>query len=194
MSNSDQNAVTTEPALTKLDILKARADELGMSYHPSIGEATLKTKLDKFVKEHTTKQKPVKPIVQPQVVRPLTARELKNMRIKEATRLVRVRLTCMDPAKKDWEGEIFTVSNSIVPTIKKYIPFNAEDGWHIPQMMLNMLREKKCTVFKTVKGPRGEKIRKSSDISTFAIEELPPLTRDELKDLAKRQAMAGNIG
>ena len=44
----------------------------------------------------------------------------------------------MNPTKKEWEGEIITVSNALVAvTVKKYIPFAAEDGWHVPQISLN---------------------------------------------------------
>ncbi|RLD76719.1 MAG: hypothetical protein DRJ15_14850, partial [Bacteroidetes bacterium] len=102
---------------------------------------------------------------------------------KEANALVRVRVTCMNPNKKDWEGEIYTVSNTVVGTIRKYVPFNAENGWHVPQFILTAMREKKCQIFKTVKGPRGNKIRKGSIISELNIEVMPPLTVKEIDDL-----------
>ncbi len=38
--------------------------------------------------------------------------------IREANSLVRCRISCMNPAKKDWPGEIFTVSNAVVGTVR----------------------------------------------------------------------------
>jgi len=199
MSKSDQTAVTTEPAIDmELVELKERSTQLGMPFHPSIGKENLKKKLKAFIKKQQKAAKKVQPqTVEPTnvtpIVPPKTQEQLIAEKVKAANRLIRCRVTCMDPNKKDWEGEIITVSNSIVPTIKKYISFTA-DAWHIPQMILNVMKEKKCTVFKTVKGPRGEKIRKGYQVAAYNIEMLDPLTEDELDELAKQQALAGNIG
>jgi len=99
----------------------------------------------------------------------------------------------MNPDKKEWEGEVFTASNSIIPTQKKFVPFNAENGWHVPQIILNMIKERQCQVFKTVKGPRGEKIRKGVLVPEFSVEILDALTQNDLNDLAKTQAVANNL-
>jgi hypothetical protein len=111
---------------------------------------------------------------------------------KEAQRLVRVRITCMNPNKKDWDGEIFTVSNSVVGTLRKYVPFNAEDGWHIPSMMLDFLRDKQF-VQHYVERKNGQEINRHKLVKEFAIEVLEPLTEEELKELAQRQAMARSV-
>lgn len=123
---------------------------------------------------------------------------MKRVRQKrEALKLIRVRITCMNPAKKEWEGEIFTVGNATIGTVKKFIPFNAEEGWHIPSIMLEMLRERKCQIFVTKKtaGPKAGavSVREGKLIREFAIEVLPPLTDAEMADLAQRQAMSGAI-
>ena len=74
--------------------------------------------------------------------------------------------------------------------MKRYVPYNAEDGWHVEQILLNQLRERQCQIFVTEKDSRGNKIRKGKLIREFAIEVLDPLTEEELHDLAQRQAMA----
>lgn len=111
--------------------------------------------------------------------------------MKEATKLVRIRVTCMNPAKKEWEGEIFTVGNSVIGTHKRFVPFNADEGWHVPQIMLDMIKNRECQVFITEKSKHGVSVRRGKLIKEFAVEVLPPLTEEELKDLAQRQAMAG---
>jgi hypothetical protein len=40
---------------------------------------------------------------------------------------------------------------------------------------------------------RGNKVRKGKLIKEFAIEELPPLTKEELAELAQRQAMSKSV-
>lgn len=96
----------------------------------------------------------------------------------------------MNPNKRSWEGEIVSVGSAKLGTFKKFIPFNAEEGYHIPQIIFDELKNRKCTIFVSGKGPRGEKITKSKLINEFALEVLPPLGAEELKVLASRQALA----
>lgn len=107
-----------------------------------------------------------------------------------ANELVRINVTCMNPAKKEWAGEIFTVGNNAVGTIKKFVPFNTEDGWHVPRMILQVMQARQCQIFYTEKQKNGIKVRKGKLIKEFGIEILPPLTEEELEELARRQAMA----
>ena len=113
--------------------------------------------------------------------------------IAEATKLIRIRLTCMDPNKKGWTGEIFTVSNDIVGTVRKFVPFNAEKGYHVPNIIYKHLKRKKRQEFRTIKTRKGMDIKQGYLVPAFAIEVLPPLTHTELKDLAQRQAMNRSI-
>lgn len=164
----------------ELTSLKARADLMGISYHPSIGLEKLREKVNAALA-----------VEKPGAAEEDEAAQRRRM-IEEATKLVRVRVNCMNPAKKEWSGEIITVGNSVVGTHKKYIPFNAEDGWHIPHIMYEALLGRECQVFVTVTDSRGNKSRKGRIIKEFAVEVLPPLTQEELAELARRQAMAGN--
>ena len=113
---------------------------------------------------------------------------------KSASELMRIRVTCMNPAKKEWEGEIFTVGNAVVGTFKKYVPFNADEGWHVPRIIYEQLKDRECQVFTTVRDSRGNSTRKGKLIKEFAIEVLPNLTEEEIKELAQRQAMAKSVG
>lgn len=109
---------------------------------------------------------------------------------KEANKLVRVKITCMNPAKKEWKGEIFSVTNAIFGTIKKFIPYNVEaaDAYHVPQVLLDLMREKEYQAFSTVR-VKGVDTKKPRQVKEFAIEVLPPLTQAELDAIAKKQYM-----
>jgi hypothetical protein len=177
----------------ELESLKARADTMGVQYHPSIGLDKLKEKVDAKMAEQAPAPEPeptVAPapkMVQKPTEAPKPAVSAARQKRREAAALVRISITCMNPNKKEWEGEIFCVSNSVVGTIKKYVPFNTE--WHVPQFILNMIEARKCQVFQAVKRG-GKKVREGKLIHEFSVSRLPPLSGKELKDLAQRQAMA----
>lgn len=120
----------------------------------------------------------------------LSSAQLRNKRKQQAGELVRVVVVNMNPNKKDIEGEVFTVSNSTLGTFRKYVPFGNDEGWHVPRIILNAMRDRKCQIFTVRKTKDGREIPESKLINEFAIEELPALTPDELRDLAQRQAMA----
>ena len=100
----------------------------------------------------------------------------------------------MNPLKKAMQGEVFTVSNSIIGTYRKFVPYNieSEEGWMVPQIMLNMLRERQ---FNNVRYERknGINVPKANLVKEFAIEVLPQLTQKELTEMARRQAMAKSV-
>ena len=177
-------------AATELENLKSRAEKLGVKFHPSISAEKLREKIKAAQSEgegSVGEQPEVKSATGTNEESP-AAKKLRMKR--EALKLVRIRITCMNPAKKEWEGEIFTVSNNAVGTVKRYVPFNTEDGWHVEHILLEQLRERQCQIFVTEKDSRGNKVRKGKLIREFAIEVLDPLTEEELRELAQRQAMA----
>lgn len=180
-----------EPALVQdeLQTMKERATLLGVKFHPSISLDKLREKVLAATSGEAA------PADEPKVDEPVeeTIGQKRNRMKREALALVRVRITCMNPAKAEWEGEIVTAGNSLIGSVKKFVPFNADDGWHIPNILLQQLRERQCQIFHTVTDPRGNKVRKGKLIKEFAIEVLPPLTPEELNELARRQAMSKAI-
>ena len=177
-------------AATELENLKSRAEKLGVKFHPSISAEKLREKIKAHQADgegEAGEAGEAEPKAEDTTENP----SLKKLRLKrEALKLVRVRITCMNPAKKEWEGEIITVANNAVGTVKRYVPFNIEDGWHVEHILLEQLRERQCQIFVSEKDSRGNKVRKGKLIREFAIEVLDPLTEEELRDLAQRQAMA----
>ena len=173
-----------ELVVDELEVLKARADKLGIKYHPSISLAKLKEKVSEGLADETPEEVvTVKPGKETDV-------QLKARKRREANALIRIRVSCMNPNKKEWDGEIITTGNTNTGTIKKFVPFNSDEGYHVPHMIYEQLLQRQCQVFVTVKDNRGNKVRKGKLIKEFAVEVLPPLTEKELKELAQRQAMA----
>lgn len=176
MSDQEQDFELAEAELTAL---KAQADLLGIKYHTSIGAEKLSAK----IKENSEAN-----LSEGRVHSGLSSSNTKSKR-QEASKLIRVMVTCMNPLKSEWEGEIFTVGNATAGTFKKYVPFGVE--WHVPQIMYNMIDARQCQVFQTKTDKNtGQKSRQGRLIKEFAIQNLPPLSKKELDDLAQRQAMA----
>ena len=188
---SDIDTGTQLPTQDELASLKARADMMGVTYHPSIGLEKLREKVNAAIEgKKEPESEPETPVATPAA----ESEAQRATRLKrEASKLVRVRVTCMNPAKKEWEGEIFSIGNAVVGSFTKYVPFNTEEGWHVPQMMLQMIQDRQCQVFYTTTDNRGNKIRKGKLIKEFSVEILPSLTEEELHELAQRQAMTGSI-
>ena len=165
---------------------------LGLTFHPSIGLEKLREKVNAAATGTVVPDAPVVSAPAPAVVAETEGQKRVRMK-QDALRLVRIKVVCMNPAKKEWEGEIFTTGNSVIGSVKKFVPFNTDDGWHVPHIMFEQIRDRQCQVFTTVTDSRNNKIRRSKMIREFAIEVLPQLTPAELADLAQRQAIAKAI-
>lgn len=200
---------TTLPS--ELDSLKKRADLMGIKFHPSIGLEALRAKVNDtvttegpVVQETTTMpdlgavvaseqvvapQAPAPAAVVAELPKPETESEKKNRLRREATKLVRIRITCMNPAKKKWAGDMFCVSNRNFGNIQRLVPF--ERDWHVEAVLLDMIRERQYLTFDAKKTKiSGIEVKEARYVPEFAIAILDPLTETELHDLAQRQAMA----
>lgn len=197
MSDNQTNDTPELPELPipdQITTLKARADLLGISYHPSIGVDKLREKIAAATADPVPgdagSDANVDPVAdpEPQPVE-VESEGAKRARLRrEANELIRIRITCMNPNKKEWEGEIFTAGNSAIGSFTKFVPFNIEDGWHVPRIIYNQIVQRQCQIFTTTRDARGNSVRTGKLIKEFAIEVLPNLTTEELHELAARQA------
>jgi len=172
--------------------VRAQADALGIKYHHNASDETIQKLIDSH--EPANELPPgVLPLEECQPMDPeIYARKYGRGRTpdrKSIGRLVRCRIQCMNPAKKDWPGEIFSVGSAKLGTFKKFVPFNSPEPYHLPKIIYDMLVEKKCTIFYTETDGRGNKTRKGRLVNEFAIEVLPPLTKEELSELGRQQAL-----
>lgn len=196
-----ENANADAPS--ELETLKRQAASMGIKFHPSISVDKLKARIASHEAPTEAVAEPAPevkgtPVRKGRTYSPKTEADYRRTSLgdkrRRANQLVRVRVTCMNPNKREWEGEIISVGSAKLGTFKKYVPFNLDVGYHIPRIIYEAMKERRCTVFKTVRqGPRGDKIRKGHLVPEFAIEVLPALTMDQLKDLREQQAMAGSI-
>ena len=185
-----ENETGTEDLVQdELGTLKLQCETMGIKFHPSSGVDSLKAKIAEHMAKPTAPVAAAAAAVAAPVLTEGQIKRAANMACKlEATVLVRCRVVCMNPNKRDWFGEIISAGNSVVATQKKLIPFGVE--YHVPRIILNQLEQRKCQVFFSVKDGKGGSKREGKLIKEFAIEILPDLTEQELKSLAQRQAMA----
>lgn len=210
--------------LDELTILKNRAKSLGINHSNNIGVEALREKIrQKLEGENVEDEEPaavIPPVVavDPQstaavdpanvTVNPassagdaanragMTPMSERQKLIKEATMLVRCRITNLDPKKKAWPGEFFTVANEYVGTHKKFVPYGeAGQAYHLPKIIFDMLKEKQYLHIRTFRDPvNKEKIKVEEKwMPEFSLEILPNLTPAELEDLKKAQNASGRV-
>jgi len=193
-----------------LEQLQQEAKALGIKFHHRAGPKTIQNLINAYYAENGrsdhaspdpetetqvtfTQASPKKAALLNKPVIPLTEAEYRQKINAEAKskvgRLLRVRIQNLNPQKKEWPGEIISVGSAKLGTFKKYIPFNGEP-YHIPQIIYDVLKEKECSVFYNATDDRARKTRKSRLIKEYTIAILPPLTKQELADLSRRQQMA----
>ncbi len=123
-------------------------------------------------------------------------RSARAIALADAMRLIRVKITNLDPKKKDLPGEIFTVANGVIGTVRKFIPYGdaTENGYHLPNVIYKQLEKRKFQHIIVKRDPRtGENTVQERWVKEFSLEVLPPLTQDELDKLAHAQLAAGSI-
>ena len=195
--------MSEEAQVSELDALKARAAQIGLKFHPSIGVEALRNKVNAALAGEAVEDEeeddlsetpavnssiPKPTVAEPIKPRALTADEIRVAKYNDARKLIRVRITCMNPMKKEWQGEQFSVANRSI-SINRFVPFETE--WHIENLLLQTLRDRQYLAFVSKRvGPQQIEVKEHRMIREFAIEVLDPLTPEELKDLAQRQAMA----
>lgn len=194
----DEDAAIEAAALAEL---KARATNLGVTYHPSIGAEKLSEKIRIFLEEKAAAEEAAAiaatPVTQipPPIPAPMTTAKATPAPVKSAVgkkrheceALVRVIVTCMDPLKKAHRGDFFTVGNSVMQTQTLMVPFGVEH--HIPRILFNMLGEKYYTTYDTKKDHFGREIKTPRQVKAFAIQVLPDLSTEEIVELARLQAL-----
>lgn len=185
----------------ELTLLKEMADRMGIKYSPNIGLATLKERIE------AKKAGQVDPTLAAEELETIqaaeksaagfgqmtTAQAVAAQRKKDALRLVRIRLTDMNPVNGNLKGVLMSAGNAKLGFVKKFIPFNAEHGWHVPNIIVQQLKTKKFMSHYEVK-QGNKKIKKHKLVPQYAIEILPPLTAKELQELKQRQLMASGQG
>lgn len=152
--------------------LLGRAQLMGLTIHPKAKPETIQAKIQAALDEAPKEDKKVQALPGGKFVHP-------------AMRLHRVIITCNDPQKADQTGDIISVSNGEVGSIRFYFHFNKP--WHVPEMVLNTIREAKLFLHSSRNNGRDVVTR---EVPRYNIEVLPPLTDEGRKRIADKQAAA----
>lgn len=194
------------PKPSELDMLKQRAKLMGITFSNNIGLDALKAKIEEHKAAATAKTQATTPAStetaskddEDSEAAPTPKAKKISLRAhlqKEKMKLVRLRITNLDPKKKDLPGEILTVANEYLGTVRKFVPFGeqTDNGYHVPYCLYEMMKNRKFLSIKTRKGPKGQTIVEQQWAREFALEVLPPLTEAELARLSTAQQAAGGI-
>ncbi len=122
--------------------------------------------------------------------------ELEGLRDNDAMKLIRVIVRPNDPLKLESGGEIFTYGSNVInkgKAVKKYVPFNNEEGWHIPNIIYQNMITTECQIFKKVTR-NGQDTMEAVKIKSYNVEVLPALTQDEIDKIAIRQKATSSVG
>ena len=205
MNQDDQalNPNAVAQAVDELTFLKERAKVMGIPFSNNISLETLRKRVaDKMEEKDEAPEVNAltgdPEIAQAMAVKPLNQQDnaiaLRKLVYAKQMRLVRVRITNMDPKKKDLPGEIWTVANEYLGTVRKFVPYGeqTDDGFHIPYCLYRLLDSKRFLHIRDVKDRTTGIVRQDKVwAKEFSLDVLPTLTQAELDRLAAAQAAAG---
>ena len=191
------DTVDDVPMPDELTVLKQRAKLMNISFSNNISLDKLRQKIADAQEGKASEPEQEEPEVNPledkkqAPVKETEAQMRQRIRL-EQTRLIRVRIQNLDPKKKDLPGEIITVANEYMGTIRKFVPFGeaTDNGYHIPYCIYEFLKNRKFLNIRV--SNKGKKIEQAW-VREFAIEELPPLTQEDLDKLAAAQTASGSL-
>lgn len=180
----------TEATPDELALLKERATLLGISFSHRIGVDSLREKIANKLAGTEEKEEEAAPVA---LNKAQEAANLRKELTADAMRLIRLRITNLNPSKKDLHGEIFTVANRYIGNVRKFIPYGevTDNGYHVPNVIYKQMKTRKFLNVKTRRGKNGNIIVDQQWAPEFALEVLPTLTKEELAKLAAAQAAAG---
>lgn len=182
---------------SELEVLKQRATLMNIKFSNNISVEKLREKIE--AAQSTTEEEPVVEVATTNPLSqetPVTKTMTLGQKIRqEQLRMVRVRIQNLDPKKKDLPGEIITVANEYMGTVRKFVPFGeaTDNGYHIPYCIYEFLKNRKFVNITTKKGKNGQLQVSHADVREFSIEVLPQLTQEELNRLGQAQIAAGSL-
>ena len=159
--------------------LLERAALMGLNIHPKAKNETIAAKIAAALRDEPDPETG-------EVETPVAVAEAPAAKeYHPAKRLHRVIITCNDPQKADQTGDVLFASNGVVGDIRFYFPFGKP--WHVPEMILNTLKESKLFLHSSRRD--GQEVV-SREVPRYNIEYLPALSDKERNQIAVKQAAA----
>ena len=172
---------------TPRELLKEKADLLGVEYKSNITDAKLLEMIENAMKPKAGTVEVVVDKTEEQVIQETIAAQRKKL-----TKLVRCIVTCMDPTMKDYDTTPpLSISNSILNVDKLVIPLNVE--WHVPQWYYEMLKEQTCFIPVKGKDLKGRAVTTRKQVKKYGFQMLDALTIEELAELKTMQIMRDGV-
>lgn len=180
---------------SELEVLKQRATLMNIQFSNNIGVEALRKKIEAAQVKDEPEVEVAEENPLGEAPAPVKKMTLGQKIRQEQLRLVRVRIQNLDPKKKDLPGEIITVANEYMGTVRKFVPFGeaTDEGYHIPYCIYEFLKNRKFQNIRVLKGKNGQPRIEQGWIREFSIEVLPQLTQEELDRLASAQIAAGSL-
>jgi hypothetical protein len=184
----------------EMSVLKQRARLMGIVFSNNIGIEALKAKITVKQSEDEVSYSEAVALPNPligETQETLIAkpRTLRQAQMEDEMKLIRLRITNMDPKKKELPGEILTFANEVIGTVCKYVPYGevTDEGYHVPHCLYTILKNRKFLNIRVTKTPNGQSKVSQSWAQEFSLEVLPPLTKADLMRLGTAQMAAGVI-
>lgn len=189
----------------ELAMLKERAKLMGITFSNNISISTLREKVAAAMTGEVntgTKEAQVNPLalaantdpVPAPAVAPVKKKTIREHLIQTQMKLVRLRIQNLDPKKKSLPGEVLTVANEYLGTIKKFVPYGeaSDDGFHVPYCLYQFMLARRFLHIHTY----TDKVTKQLTVKTswareYSLEVMDQLDQKELNQLAAAQAAAG---
>ncbi len=194
---SEQNQETTVDVKQEREALKARCQLLGIQTQGNQSNDTLRALIRAKQDEMDVAARQANPAAFDEAVETSEGRtpSLREYLKTEALKLVRVRISCMNPQLAKMGSVIITTGNEYTGTVRKVVFFGekTENGYHIPQIILNVLQRRKFQQIVEERGHQGHMVPRARWMKEFNIEILPALTQKELNALKDRQLATNSI-
>ncbi len=170
---------------TEMEELKVEAKELGIKVPGNISKTKLKAKIA------SVKEVIDEPVAAPEEEAPIGKPTTRAQAKKIGGKLMRVRITCHDPQFKKHTGLIRSAGSTLY-FVKRFVPFNRIT--HIEKVIYDFMKQTNYQWFEEkVNRSTGRKYKVPRTSPAFVIEDIEPLTQEELTELAKDQAARGAI-
>jgi hypothetical protein len=191
------NQLDPEQQAVYRESLEEQAKLLGVEFRSTVSDETLvkRIKAAKGESQEDNTDTEEKQVVKaplnlvPQSELKLDRKTMQAEKRRQGLTMQRVIVSCNDPAKRNWQGEILEVSSKSLGTIKKFVLFDTP--YYLPQALIKMAKEKEYQRFLTRRDKYGNETRYGKNVPAFNVSILDNLTQEEIAELAKNQAARG---
>lgn len=175
-----------------LEQLKEKADSLGIKYSASLkNPETLLKKIEAEILLLAEEEELNQEAAKGTHADSRSEEEIAAENLAKAKELVRVKVSCLNPALKSRGGVRVQVGNAKLGMIGRHIPFDHE--WHVERILVEELRNRQYMSFEEREGKYGIKVKDKRMVPAFNVIELAPLTKAELEQLAEDQRVTGRL-